>query len=240
MKNMIKKPLLFSLLFIFISAIGFTQSIENLYPDENLVISKHTDWAKGHYKKRIKVFKETPLNMGEIIFIGNSITEGGNDWAAKFGNNHIRNRGIGGDITDGILERLDEITYYKPKAVFLLIGINDLHNLHDVKQIPSEKYVAKNIIKICRIIHKKSPKTKIFVQTILPASNPIVENSILNVNEIIKQKEKINNYTVIDLNSAFLNDEGYLKQDLTYDGLHLNEQGYEVWVEFLKPVMNTL
>ena len=36
------------------------------------------------------------------------------------------NRGISGDFTNGVLARLEEITHYKPKAIFLLIGVNDL------------------------------------------------------------------------------------------------------------------
>ena len=62
-------------------------------------------------------------SIWRIIFIGNSITEGGKNWSEKFNIPNIRNRGISGDVTDGVLERLDEIIFFKPKAVFILIGI---------------------------------------------------------------------------------------------------------------------
>lgn len=39
---------------------------------------------------------------------------------------HVKNRGITGDITAGVIHRLDEIANRKPAKVFLLIGVNDL------------------------------------------------------------------------------------------------------------------
>ena len=77
------------------------------------------------------------MNFNEIVFIGNSITEGGKNWSEKFNIPNIRNRGIGGDVTDGVLERLGEIIFFKPKAVFILIGINDLCKpLHMLSLLP--------------------------------------------------------------------------------------------------------
>ena len=136
-----------------------TESLEKLYPNQKIVSRYHNDWTQKYYPKRIQEFKKESLEFGEIVFIGNSITEGGKDWSAKFGINHIRNRGIAGDLTDGVLQRLDEIIYFKPKAVFILIGINDLFNLHHNednrslkydKIVPSTGYVAKNILKIAK------------------------------------------------------------------------------------------
>ena len=58
--------------------------------------------------------------------MGNSITAGGGNWSLRLDYPNIKNRGIGGDTTDGVLARLDEVIYFQPEAVFLLIGINDL------------------------------------------------------------------------------------------------------------------
>ena len=67
-----------------------------------------------------------PDTPNEIIMLGNSITDGC-EWSELFQNSNIKNRGISGDITEGVLYRLDEVTRSKPAKVFLLIGINDLH-----------------------------------------------------------------------------------------------------------------
>jgi lysophospholipase L1-like esterase/peptidoglycan/xylan/chitin deacetylase (PgdA/CDA1 family) len=209
-------------------------TIDSLYPKVSTSIKYHGDWTKINYKNRIAEFKNSPLNFGDIVFVGNSITEKGGDWSKKFNMPNIRNRGIAGDVTDGVLERINEITHYKPKAVFLLIGINDLFNLHYQKEIPSVKYVANNIIKITEIIHKKSPETKIYLQTILPTSEAYMADNINSVNTIIKNYENEAHYELIDLFNVFVDSNGLIKPSLTVDGTHLNELGYELWVKTIK------
>lgn len=223
-----------------------TNKLAALYPTQKVVSRYHNDWTQKYYPKRIQEFKKEPLEFGEIVFIGNSITEGGKDWSAKFGINHIRNRGIAGDGTDGVLQRLDEIIYFKPKAVFILIGINDLFNLHHNednralkydKIVPSPEYVAKNILKIAKKIHHKSPTTKIYVRTLLPSRREFLKEDILSVNTIIKKNEAKGYYKVIDLYAQFADANGELPKELTKDGLHLNDKGYEKWVDFEKPIV---
>jgi len=214
--------------------------LDSLYPVESTTIEYHSDWTVTHYPERIKEFRANPLNFDEIVFIGNSITEGGDDWSAKFGISNVRNRGISGDVTDGVLKRLDEITFFKPKAVFILIGINDLFNIYHHHQIPSAEYVGENILKITDIIHEKSPETKIFVQTVLPTSEDYLKDNIIIVNNIIRALRPEKYYEVIDLYGSFANDEELLREELTYDGVHLNDSGYALWVEIVKPVLNEL
>ncbi len=211
--------------------------LAKLYPPESTVIKYHTDWSAKHYPKRIKEFKETPLNFNDIVFIGNSITENGEDWSVKFGVDNIRNRGIKGDVTDGILKRLDEIIYFKPKAIFILIGINDLNNLHRKEGKPSPEYVGKNILKIAKKIHKKLPNTKIYLRTLLPTRKKFMIDDILVVNNIIKQNEKNGYFKVIDLHSAFTDEEGLLIKKYATDKIHLNEKGYAHWVDVEKSLL---
>ncbi|RKD90628.1 GDSL-type esterase/lipase family protein [Mangrovibacterium diazotrophicum] len=250
------KKTLFLLLTIAFCSASFGQSIElsaeqrdNLYPSGEIVSRYHNDWTQRHYRDRIKVFKSEPLNFGDIVFIGNSITEKGRDWSEKFGTVEVRNRGIAGDLTDGVLKRMDEIVYFKPKAVFILIGINDLFNLHhDMdggrfkydKIVPSPEYVGKNIEKIAREIHRKSPDTRIFVRTVLPTNRPFLKDDILVVNEIIRTNEAKGNYKLIDLYAQFVDADGGLTNELTVDGVHLSEKGYEKWVAFEKPILEEL
>jgi len=222
---------------LFVPSLFLGQVKEELYPPLNTLIKYHNDYTKNHYKVRLTEFKKTPLNYGDIVFIGNSITEGGQDWSKKFGLENVRNRGINGDVTDGVIVRLDEITYFKPKAVFLLIGLNDLWNLHNKKGIPSPDYVGENILKITKIIHTESPATKIYVQTILPTRNDFLMNNIIAVNKIIKLNGKQGIYKVIDLNSIFFDSNGLLIEEMTYDDAHLNEKGYLRWTEYVKEIV---
>jgi lysophospholipase L1-like esterase len=209
------------------------EKFEKLYPPDSITIIYHTDWTKNHYRERVQEFKKEPLRRGDIVFIGNSITEGGKDWGLKLNLPNVKNRGISGDCTDGVLQRLDEINYFKPKVIFILIGVNDLFNLYYQKQIPSPEYVGINILKIAQTIHDKTPKTIIYVQTILPTSQDFMKENINKVNEAIKAYANDNNYTLIDLHAVFSDEKGFLKKDLTYDGTHLNDAGYKVWVNYI-------
>ena len=99
--------------------------IQNLYPDTSDHLKYQLPWQKEFYFNRINEFKNNPIGYNKIVFLGNSITKGGGDWGQRFNASNIVNRGISGDYTEGILNRLNEIIFYKPIAVFILIGVNE-------------------------------------------------------------------------------------------------------------------
>lgn len=215
-----------------------TNDYSFLFPESNLEIKYHDEWGAKNYKHVINNFKKNPLKFNQIVFLGNSITAEGGNWGEKLNYTNIRNRGIAGDVTDGVLARIDEIIYFKSKAVFLLIGINDLWNFSP--GIPSTKYISNNILKIAKEIKKGSPETQVYVQTILPTAKSIFVESINKINNTIKSKSSKFNFTVIDLHSHFENNDGLIKKELTTDGIHLNSKGYRVWTEIVRPLISNL
>ena len=215
-----------------------TNDYSFLFPESNLEIKYHDEWGAKNYKHVINNFKKNPLKFNQIVFLGNSITAEGGNWGEKLNYTNIRNRGIAGDVTDGVLARIDEIIYFKSKAVFLLIGINDLWNFSP--GIPSTKYISNNILKIAKEIKKGSPETQVYVQTILPTAKSIFVESIKKINNTIKSKSSKFNFTVIDLHSHFENNDGLIKKELTTDGIHLNSKGYQVWIEIVRPLISSL
>ena len=220
----------------------YSQIVSNdysfLFPESNLEIKYHDEWGAKNYKHVINNFKKNPLKFNQIVFLGNSITAEGGNWGEKLNYTNIRNRGIAGDVTDGVLARIDEIIYFKSKAVFLLIGINDLWNFSP--GIPSTKYISNNILKIAKEIKKGSPETQVYVQTILPTSKSIFVESINKINNTIKSKSSKFNFTVIDLHSHFENNDGFIKKEFTTDGIHLNSKGYKVWIVIVSPLIINL
>ena len=84
------------------------------------------------------------------------------------------------------MARLDEIIYYKPLAVFILIGINDIFDDHANRKDITPKYVANNIKLIARKIKSKSRQSKIFIQTILPVDTVKFMNFHLFYQSILK------------------------------------------------------
>jgi lysophospholipase L1-like esterase len=187
-----------------------------------------------HSVKRMALFASEPFATGQVIFLGNSITEGG-PWASLIKDKPILNRGIGGDITFGVLKRLDDIIKRQPSKLFILIGINDIG-----KDIP-DAVIADNCRKIVERVQKGSPKTEVFLQSILPV-NPTVKNfpqhydkqeHVTATNRLLKDIAAKANITYVDLHSIFLNGNKLLNEQFTNDGLHLTQAGYEAWVKFL-------
>ena len=231
------RKILIQLLFLIIitnSKYALSQSnLEVIYPSKNTTIDYHDRWTKNHYKKRIKKFKKQPIYPGNIVFIGNSITEGGKDWGAKLKIDNVKNRGISGDVTDGVLSRLGELIKYEPKSIFIMIGVNDLFNLYYRKEIPSPDYVINNLLKITTLLHEKLPNTKLYLQTLLPTARDFINEKIDIVNASIRIHQSDGTYPLIDLNPHFATDDGLINTSLTYDGTHLNSKGYLLWSELI-------
>jgi lysophospholipase L1-like esterase len=188
-----------------------------------------------HYVKRFAMFKKEQTPTGIIMMVGNSITEGG-DWKQLLNDSTIINRGISGDVTFGVLNRLDEIIGRKPSKIFLLIGVNDLS-----RNTPDEVIVT-NIYRIAHTLRTRLPDTQVFVQSILPTNesfgNMMVNfkgkaKNIVTINDQLKQGAEKWKYTYVDLYTSFLNMRGEMDPQYATDGLHLNAAGYTHWVSIL-------
>ena len=228
---------------------------KDLYPDSSAVIKYQPDWHKTLYNPKIIEFKNNPIGFDKIVFLGNSITQGLRHYEYKLKSSVVVNRGISGDYTDGVLARLKEITYYKPKAIFLLIGVNDLFEDNRSRPERTPEYVANNILLISDIVNKNSPNTKIFIQTIIPINNnqyltekpnieflhidysPSINEQINEVNKILKSNLSL---TIIDLHSTFLDEDLQLNPKFSTDGVHLNDLGYQNWIDIINPILKEI
>ena len=80
------------------------------------------EWFVKTWNDRRAHFRElAPKQHGAIVFFGDSITQGwGDDFRGKFPKLNVANRGISGDITRGLLARLDEdVLALDPRAIVL-------------------------------------------------------------------------------------------------------------------------
>lgn len=188
-----------------------------------------------YYQQRVEAFRAERANTGRVVFLGNSITEGG-DWKKLLKDSLVINRGISGDVTFGVLKRLDEVTRHKPTKVFLLIGVNDLS-----RNTPNA-VILQNIFSIVTRIHNESPRTVVYVQSILPV-NPLhkkfpprfnKQNDIEEINAQLAKYHEALKYTYLNISSQFLDAKFSLDLKYSTDGLHLNEAGYVHWVNYLR------
>ena len=192
-----------------------------------------------YYYVRMRTFEdEPPIRSTDIVMLGNSLTEGGKDWAEKLGKPNVRNRGISGDVALGVDARLYQITPHKPAKIFLLIGINDVS--HDV----TVDSLMTDIRTLVNHIRAQSPKTKLVLQSLLPIRESTGRwkrlqgktDMIPQINARIEVLAREKGLTFINLYPHFTEPgTNIMRAELTYDGLHLSKAGYDVWVKLLKP-----
>lgn len=189
------------------------------------------------YYQRASLFETLPTSSKDIILLGNSITNGC-EWAELLGNSNIKNRGISGDTTDGVLDRLSVVTKGRPSKIFLLIGTNDL------SRSLSTDSIASNIEQIVQRIKSESPKTRLYLQSVLPvtpkynmfAGHMARKDDIPVLNSKIKDIALRYNITYIDVYAALVDpNTNELNAIYTNDGLHMLGRGYQKWAEILKP-----
>ena len=200
-----------------------------------LVSQERRSFETNFYIERMEYFRQHPLEQNQIIFLGNSLTQGGR-WHEFFPNHRTANRGIVGDNTEGILARLDEIIDAKPKKLFILTGTND------VSQDLDNDYIINNMRQIVRRMQAGSPETEIFWQSVLPINNDFgrfqrmigKEEQMIDLNRRIRKMSEEEGIQFIDLFPLFANDEGKLDPEFTTNGLHINAAGYQIWVEKIR------
>lgn len=200
-----------------------------LYSKSNLIYYFRPTITSSYFIEKQTLFDNLPQSSNTIYFLGDSLTDGC-EWSELLSNPKIKNRGINGDTTQGILNRLNQITQSKPQKIFIMIGINDLLSNTEINKI------LNNYQKIITTIRADSPKTKIYIESILPINFEIdktkygINNqNISNFNNNLKNLADNSNIFYIDLYPYFLDSSDQLDKQYTLDGIHLNGQGYLIW-----------
>ena len=199
----------------------------------------------NHHQQRMAQFdREGGIDSSTIVMLGNSLTENGKDWAELIVTTQkMVNRGIIGDNTVGMTERLYQITPYHPRAIFLMAGINDMVGN------TSYETVANHVIALIEAIRQQTPQTQLFVQSILPIDETDGRwktlagrtDDIPFANMLIKAYCETHNIVYIDLFHRMTRGRSnQLRAELSGDGLHLTEQGYRVWAFELKKYINKI
>ena len=191
-----------------------------------------------YYYQRASLFEVLPVDSDDILFVGNSITDGG-EWCELFQNPNVKNRGISGDTTQGVYDRLDALLKGTPAQILLLIGINN------VPRGESADSIAAGIRRIVQRIRQESPATEVLVQSVLPVTPQYGKfdghtshwQLVPEINRRVRRLAQEEKVTYIDLFSHFADAEGKMKPEYTNDGLHLKGNGYLLWKEMVQPFL---
>lgn len=204
------------------------------------VAAQHVDYRPtAHYAARVDAFEQmADIDSTTIVMLGDSHTEFGGDWSERLGTANIVNRGITGDNTTGIAQRLSQILPHRPKAIFLLCGINDMSHGHKAEVVFSK------VRTLIDSIRAAAPQTRLYVQSLLPINESFRRwkrlrgrtNDIPRVNRLLRQYCLEQQIAYVDLFPHFVNSpSNVLLRRYTRDGLHLTPVGYQLWVDCLRP-----
>lgn len=188
-----------------------------------------------YYYNRRDMHETEAVTRRNVVMLGNSITERGS-WNEFLNDGRVLNRGIGGDCISGMIARITPIAMGHPRKIFVMAGVNDLVFSH----ITVEHLLAQYERLLDRI-REVSPRTRIYVQSLLPLNEGMNEQyfkdknaRITEFNAALRRMAERRGLTYIDIHSRMLRD-GALPAEYTVDGIHLSADGYAVWCELLRP-----
>lgn len=180
---------------------------------------------------------------GQTVLVGDSITEMYNHtelfeaYTAETGT-VVYNRGISGDTSDRLLERLEKtVLNIKPKNMVLLIGTNDF------SIGASAAFIAENISSMIEQSRKRCKKINIIVEAVYPVNTKIAKQNGRNnkdiavLNTLIKGVCEKHGTEFLDLTDELSDESGMLRREYTYDGLHVNAAAYEKITKAILPLL---
>ncbi|HJE03549.1 MAG TPA: GDSL-type esterase/lipase family protein [Aliarcobacter thereius] len=194
-----------------------------------VIYSYSNEWKiqnDPYYKHKVsQFFMLKDFNTSKIMMLGDSITDEG-EWSELWGE-LVQNRGISGDTTLGVLDRVHTISS-NIEDVYIMIGVNDIMRGSNAKE------VFKNYKKIVKYFLDK--KIKVNIQSTLyigESRKSNFNNEIELLNKSLKDFAKLKNIKFIDLNTI-LSENNILNPQYTKDDLHLNGEAYQLWINLLK------
>jgi lysophospholipase L1-like esterase len=202
------------------------------------------DWADlGRYRNEDAALPPPSPNENRVVFMGDSITDAWGRSHGKFfpGKPYV-NRGISGQTTPQMLIRFrPDVINLKPKVVVILAGTNDiagntgpetleeiegnLESMAQLAQVNNIRVVLASVMPVCDYIKPQTERRP--------------PEKIVALNAWIKGYCDKNGLVYLDYYSALLDDNKMFKKDLTYDGLHPNDAGYEVMAPLAAQAIQT-
>ena len=175
----------------------------------------------------------------DIVFIGDSITEGWFDKRPGFFSKGRVDRGISGQTTTQMLLRMiSDVVALRPRAVHIMGGANDVAG----NAGPMTPQMTEDNFRAMIDIAQRHG-IKVIIGSVPPAVkfpwSPQVEtvNSIAALNVRLKRLAARTGAAWVDYNPVLNDGHGGMKAGLAYDGVHPSETGYDVMAKVIEPVL---
>jgi lysophospholipase L1-like esterase len=228
-----KNTLKIFLLVLFLSALVYSQP-KSVKPD---TLRFKTN---PNYSLQLELYDVYKPRQSDIVMFGNSLTHGG-VWNELLGRQNVIEMGITSDVLRGYFARLNYVFRYRPKIVFIMGGLNDIYNWTPVEDIFSvyiriiKELKAKNIIPVIQsTTYSARNYAKDWGGT--PETNGGRNREADKLNKLLSDYAKSNKIDFIDLIPA-ISRGGYLRDELTWDGLHFRAEAYRIWAREVDKIL---
>ncbi|HZF73029.1 MAG TPA: SGNH/GDSL hydrolase family protein [Gemmatimonadaceae bacterium] len=191
-----------------------------------------TDWANLARFRDANAQLAAPMkNEKRVVFMGNSITEGWQQYfATMFPGKPYINRGISGQTTPQMLVRFrQDVIALKPKVVVILAGTNDIAGNTGPSTL---EMIEDNLASMAELA--KENGIRAVMSSVLPVYDypwkPGLEPApkIIALNKWMKDYADHHHAIYLDYHSAMADARGGMREGLASDGVHPNEAGYRV------------
>lgn len=196
--------------------------------------AEEVEGEASYHKTRASVYRSIARQEGPcIMMLGASIVEGGL-WNELFPFSHTCNRGISGDRTDDILDRIADIKAMSPDKIFLQVGRNDMGG----KETIDVNECWSNYEKLIKELKKELLEADLYVQSVFPVGRQVEYCDQFNaaaqqLNKLLEAGVERYEYFYLDIWSVLADEQGYMKEEYSYDGVHLVADGYFRWATVL-------
>lgn len=228
-KSLLVISLLLNIILIGVGSVGVSKIGGIEFIKKQMQPAPSGKGTSDYYFTKKSIFDQSDAKNVSKIFIGDSITDYG-EFQEYFPNEVVLNRGIRNDVSKGVLNRIQEVVNRNPKEAYLMIGVND------IRYSKGSKNFEKHITAIVKSFEGEN--SKLIIQSILPVNNELFGNEVSNkkviqFNEVLQRIAEETGIEYIDLHSSFVDKNGQLDEKFTIDGIHLNGEGYKIWVDAL-------
>ena len=262
-----QKKIVVFLLCLLLSAPAYCQLLEEFNQEDSScclpifaqrLVNQLKDWNQlSRYHDENQALQKKPYDSKRVVFMGDSITD---FWklAEYFPGKPYVNRGISGQTTPQMLVRMyPDVVVHKPAAMVVLAGINDVSQntgpataemveqnimaMTDIAQHNGIKVILCSILPISDYAFFKmqaSGKVNPYMKVPVTATHP--PKDIIELNAWMKDYASKVDAVYVDYFNAMVDKEGFLKENLSVDGIHPNAEGYQIMTEVVETAIEKL
>lgn len=191
------------------------------------------------YESDIRMFETLdkcyPPDKNPVLFIGSSSIKQWRSLEDDFHEFDVLNRGFGGSRIEHVLMYSDRIVFpNQPSKIVLYEGDNDM-----VFNITPQQFVDSCVVFFDKV-KQLLPGTEVLVLSIKPSpARKRYWTKMKTANQLLKEYAERHDFlTFVDISTPMFDEKGNIKRDIwRYDKLHMNDKGYEIWTNTLKPYL---